>query len=147
MTNYYLIYNLSLFHEELSTLMKIFSVDENLSKRLDFTATIERSGSFQRKHLEEQDMRLRKDSDYELSADLRDRQLEVLRVINLQYIAYSHILFKQIASINGAPRGRGFRVVESLLLELIKQHGFVDIKQFVTLCSIYFPLNNHFNCC
>ena len=83
MTNYYLIYNLSLFHEELSTLMKIFSVDENLSKRLDFTATIERSGSFQRKHLEEQDMRLRKDSDYELSADLRDRQLEVLRVINL----------------------------------------------------------------
>jgi len=81
MTNCYLIYNISLFNEELQTLMKNFLVDPGLSKRLDYTPTVERSGSFQRKHLEEQDMRLRQSDGYELSADLRDRQLELLRVI------------------------------------------------------------------
>ena len=59
---------------------QIFAVDGLLSKRRDLSASLERSGSFQRNHLEEQDMRLRKIDGYELSADIRDKQLEVLRV-------------------------------------------------------------------
>ena len=31
--------------------------------------------------------------------------------------------------------------------ELKKQHNFVDIKQFVTLCKVYFLLNDHLSCC
>ena len=82
MTCCYYIYNISLSSDEVKP-MKIFSVDAGLSKRLDFTATLERSSSLQRKHLEEQDMRHRQAEGYELSADLRDKQLEVLRVIKL----------------------------------------------------------------
>ena len=33
------------------------------------------------------------------------------------------------------------------LLGLKKQHGFVDTSQFVTLCRIYFSLNNHLSYC
>ena len=40
----------------------------------------------------------------------------------------------EIAS--GAPRGGSG--VEPPLLELKKQHNFVDVTQFVTLCYIYF---------
>ena len=31
-------------------------------------------------------------------------------------------------------------------LELKNQHNFVDITQVVTLCYIYFQLNNHLSC-
>lgn len=44
--------------------------------------SIERSASLQRKHLEEQDARHRQSDCYELSSDLKDKQLAVLRVIS-----------------------------------------------------------------
>lgn len=47
-------------------------IDENIS------SIVKRSSSFQRKHLEEQDVRTRTES-YELSSDLFDKQIEVLR--------------------------------------------------------------------
>ena len=48
--------------------------------------------------------------------------------------------------ISGAPRGvvLGSKLP---LLELKKQLNFIDIMQFVTLCHIYFSLNNHISCC
>ncbi|CAK8677657.1 unnamed protein product [Clavelina lepadiformis] len=51
-------------------------VDEMVHTR---NTSIDRSGSFQRKHLEEQDARLSHSDSYELSSDIRDKQVEAVR--------------------------------------------------------------------
>ena len=58
---------------------------------------IDRSGSFQRKHLEEHDgSKYRSSGSYELSSDIRDRQVEAIRVSCVFLIFSLHFGFSAL---------------------------------------------------
>ena len=67
---------------------------------------VERSSSFQRKHLEEQDASSNRGSEsYELSSDIRDRQVEAIRVSGqpcFGFFYYETITCKAFAGRVGA---------------------------------------------
>lgn len=60
--------------------MLIQIAEEVMPSKLERSNSLERSGSIQRKHLEEQDASYSRTAAYELSSDIRDRQVEALRV-------------------------------------------------------------------